>query len=206
MLIIKCHHRKDEFSAAEKCAASLTPDSGKVLLLPTETVYGLICRWDDQSARKKIYEMKKRSDNKPLQMLAPDLNTVLKSGLAADSRINALVSAFCPGPITIVAPASDGSKIGFRMPDHTLIKSLLSMLDCPLAATSANLSGKPPALSFETATAELAIQPDIGVDSGEVPLYSKASTVVEVLSEGWKILRDGPITHEQIDKVIRACK
>jgi hypothetical protein len=77
--------------------------------------------------------------------------------------------AFCPGPITVVYPDGKGSTFGFRVPDHPFVLELLKKFGGPLASTSANLSGRPAALSVEDALASIDGAPDFRVDGGENP-------------------------------------
>jgi L-threonylcarbamoyladenylate synthase len=148
---------------------------GGVAALPTETVYGLMALWRDGLARERIYELKKR----PAATLA------------------ALGEAFWPGPLTVVAEAAGGDTVGLRVPRHGLLLSILDELGEPLAATSANLSGQPPALEAESAVRDLAGEVDLLVDGGTVEV-GEASTVVSVVGGELKVLRPGPISEAEL--------
>lgn len=187
--------------AAKECAAQLLRP-GSVLLLPTETVYGLACYHDDASAREKIYELKAREKNKPLQLFIRNLDFLPEIGVKLEGAAAAIANAFCPGPVTIVASDSNGGKTGFRIPDHPFILELLNCFEHPLAATSANRSGQPPALSVQEALDDICGKPDIVVDGGALHPDAQASTVVDVSDGECKILRPGPVTQEMINEIL----
>ena len=181
---------------------SVLENSLGFILIPTETVYGLVCLWDNDEAKNCMYQAKARFENKPFQMLADSIGMVEKYGCIIDGRIEKMVNTFCPGPITIVSPSFNGSKIGFRIPEHGFVLDLISCIGKPLAATSANVSGEPPALNVEKALSTLNVQPILSIDGGCLPESSLASTVIEVMDSDIKILREGPIPLSEILKVM----
>ena len=185
----------NDAEAVERAAQVLL--SGGVAALPTETVYGLATLWSNEEGRARIYALKHRPANKLLQMLAFSLDDAEKAGLQRSKRLDAVARRFCPGPITIVAPANGGASIGVRIPNHGFLLKLLKRLGQPLAATSANLSGRREALNAADAVQWLDGEPDLLVDGGEIQ-GGAASTVVSLLGEQPTILREGPITLEEI--------
>ncbi len=178
---------------------------GAVLLVPTETVYGLVCDWEDSEARDRIYAMKHRAENKPLAAFLPEIRYAeILCGCPLPENAEKLAHAFMPGPITLVVPDAGGSTFGFRIPDHPWILSLLKAYRRPLASTSANRSGQPPALEIRYALETLAEQPDFTMDGGPLPKNSIASTVVLVNADNsYKILREGVITGSMIDAALK---
>lgn len=178
--------------------------NGGVLLLPTETVYGLICDSENPAARQKIYEMKHRSGNKPLGIFVPDIDCAEKlCGLPLSCPAKKLAEAYMPGPLTLIVPDSRGTTFGFRIPDHPFLTALLKHYGKALAQTSANLSGEPPALSVEQALTSLAIPPDFIEDGGILPENSQASTVVSVGADrSVKILREGVLKEAEIMTIV----
>ncbi len=188
-----------EFERALDAACAMLQVPGAVLLIPTETVYGLVCRWDDAAAREKIYALKERDGRKPLAMFAASAAALDGAGVVLDGNPRRLLECFTPGPITIIASNRDGSTTGFRIPDHPFVKALLERCGVPLASTSANHSGSPNALSVKEALSELAGEVDLVIDAGAIPPDSRASTVVDVSKTGsWRILRQGPVTEEAV--------
>jgi len=174
-----------------------------VVAIPTETVYGLACRWDSQPAREQIYHLKRRPASKQLQMLANSLEMAVQAGLLPDPRLTKLAKRFWPGALTLVAPASNGDTIGLRIPAHPFTLALLHELKVPLACTSANLSGHPPGLNADEAIAELDGKPHALVDGGPVPPSGGLpSTVAALTPEGIRILREGPIALADLESCL----
>jgi len=185
-----------------EAAVEILNRDGGVLLVPTETVYGLVCNWNDPSARRRIYELKHRSENKPFAAFIPDLSALPEEAVLPEAA-RRLAEKFCPGPITLVVPGRNGGTFGFRLPDHPFIHRLLAAYGGPLASTSANLSGQPPARNVEYALQSIDGQPDLAVDGGALPPDSLASTVVQVYADStWKILRPGPVAAERIEAAL----
>ena len=177
--------------------------AGGVATIPTETVYGLVCLWCSHQGRERIYELKARPAQKRLQMLAPSVQVAIAAGLQDDARLERIAKAFWPGALTVVAKATgEYDSIGLRIPAHPFVLALLEALGEPLAATSANLSGQPAGLTADEAIRGLVGQPDALVDGGSVrETGGTASTVVSLLGATPAILREGPISLEQILKV-----
>ena len=176
---------------------------GSVLLVPTETVYGLVCSWHDRTARARIYELKHRSETKPFAAFIPNPESLPPDAVLPDAAAR-LAQKFCPGPITLVVPSQDGGTFGFRIPDHPFIRELLKAYGGALASTSANYSGMEPARNIGYALRSIDGEVDLAVDGGALPPDSPASTVVQVFADSsWKILRKGPVTEEQIRNAIR---
>jgi L-threonylcarbamoyladenylate synthase len=172
---------------------------GSFILAPTETVYGLMCLWQDQTAKDNIYKAKKRPENKPFQMLVSNVSMVEEFGGIITPTIKSIMDSFCPGPITLIIPDKNGGKLGFRVPEHNFILGLINKLKTPLAATSANVSGDAPALKIDSALNSLHLEPNLIINGGELPSDSLASTVAMVVDDNITILREGIISLEDIN-------
>lgn len=185
--------------APEKTAEALESKQA-VALIPTETVYGLACEWNDSNAIGKIKEMKGRTEEKPLQMLAESIDMAEKNGVELNNRQRRLVEKLTPGPITFVAKHKNiaDSSIGFRIPDNDLVRKTIAILATPLAATSANKTGQLPATTVENALESLYSHPDIVVDAGII--QGQPSTVVDIRGNSPLILRKGPVSLKEIEK------
>ena len=183
--------------------AILALRGGNVIAAPTETVYGLMALWQSVSARQEIYRLKHRPADKRLQMLAPDVETAIRAGLKPNDMLQKIANAFWPGPLTVIVEANDGDTIGLRIPNHPFILKLLRELGEPLAATSANLSGTPAAITPSDAVANLDGRPALLIDGGKVTVTGGASsTVVSIVGGTITILRQGPITLQDIQTVL----
>lgn len=196
----------DRIPCADASAAALFCDvlrrDDGVLLVPTETVYGLVCDASHEAARAKIYEMKRRPASKLLTLFFASREAAETAFPGLPETARRFAAAFCPGPVTLIVP--DGEAFtGFRIPDHPALLRLLESYGRPLASTSANLSGQPPAHTPDEALTSLAIPPDGVLDGGPIPPDSAASTVIKVERDGaWRILRPGPVTEEMLLAVL----
>lgn len=174
---------------------------GGVAAVPTETVYGLITRWDNAEGRERIYALKARDGRKPLQMLARGAAAADLGGeIVDDPRLGRLVGRFCPGALTLVVRTAAGT-LGIRIPDCAFVLEIIRQLGQPLAATSANLSGCAPAMTADGAVAGLHGRPDLLVDGGEIG-GDGASTVVSLLDEDIRLIRPGPVDFQAIRRAL----
>ncbi len=189
MEIIKLNSENFE-QAAAKAAEVLI--NGGVVLVPTETVYGLVCAFENRATEERIYALKMREKSKRFAAFTDDYRKLAKYGLEITPLIAALADSYCPGKITIIGRRTDGDTLGFRVPDHKFISELLKKIDFPLSSTSANVSGEPNILSVDEAIASLHGELDLVIDAGKISADSLASTVVDATSgEKVKILRQG---------------
>lgn len=188
--------RLDRVGVAEaaRLAAEALKRPGAVLLLPTETVYGLVCRADDAAAVAKIYDLKDRDRSKLLGWFVGDWRKLAEYGVELAGLPSELAEKYCPGPITIIARKKAGGTLGFRVPDYPLILEILKLAGVPLAQTSANHSGHPNALSVKAALAELSGDVELAVDGGDIPPDAQGSTVVDATGNAVRVLRPGPIS------------
>jgi len=181
-----------------ECADMLL--SGGVVVIPTETVYGLVTLWNNTTGRQRIYDLKRRPSDKRLQMLAVNVASACVAGVLSDARLEVLARAFWPGPVTVVCRAAADDTVGLRVPNHEFVLALLRELKQPLAATSANRSGRPAADTAAAAVADLDGTPDLLVDSGQV--VGEASTVVSLVRNAPELLREGPVLFADILTVL----
>jgi L-threonylcarbamoyladenylate synthase len=172
---------------------------GEVGILPTETVYGIACQQGNDAGVERIFRMKARDPQKKLQILIAD-HAAVTAVVNPTPLLTALSAAFWPGPLTIVVEDSHGMTHGLRQPDHTFVLSVLGELGTPLATTSANISGAPPATEAAAAVSDLAAAPDFIVDGG--PCHGRASTVVRLHGDGrLEMIREGDVSAEQLKAV-----
>lgn len=188
--------------AAIRRAADLLR-AGELVIVPTETVYGVAARADSPDALAKLYAAKGRDEAKRVAYFAGGLAAVRASGAQADEIAERLAAAFWPGPLTLVLPNGTGGWDGFRCPDHPVALAWLRELDGVVpAVTSANRSGQPPALTAPDAWAALAPHVALALDAGPVAVGA-ASTVVKIAAGAIEILRTGPVGRDALARAGR---
>jgi tRNA threonylcarbamoyl adenosine modification protein (Sua5/YciO/YrdC/YwlC family) len=176
---------------------------GCLIVFPTDTVYGIGTRPDDAAATGRLFETKQRPRGLTLPVLAP--STAVARRLARfDDRAERLALALWPGAVTLVLPRSpvtadwdlggDRDTIGLRVPDHAMALAVLAA--GPLATTSANRSGDPPATTCDELESAFGEDVDVYLCAQE-PLVGAASTVVSVVGD-LEVLRVGSIDPETI--------
>ena len=170
-----------------------TLENHGVILLPTETVYGLVCRLEDKIAEEKIYQLKHRPQDKRLSVFVDDVSKLADFDVKLTPLAEELAETYCPGAITIISERGSDSSLGFRIPDHAFVLELLKKVDFPLSSTSANRSGMPNVLEVSEALNELDGEVDIVIDGGRISPDSLASTVVDARNEKAVILRQGAL-------------
>ena len=181
---------------------------GGVIVIPTDTVYGISVAYNDPIAIDKIYAIKQRSKEKALPILIGSTHQLALITASIPKAAQRLIEAFWPGALTIILPKrqdlplnlSEYPTIGVRMPDYTFTRDLLCVCG-PLATTSANLSGGPNPTSVEEATAQLQQGVDLFLDGGQTA-GDIPSTVVDCSGEEILILREGLISSNRIFEYI----
>jgi L-threonylcarbamoyladenylate synthase len=166
--------------------------SGAVIAFPTDTVYGLGAAADDEVATKRVYHVKGRPVGMPLILMvaAP---SQLEGWVHVDSRAEAMMRRWWPGPLTLILHASAGGTLGVRIPKHKVALGLLSSAG-PLMTTSANLHGEDPA----TTAAGAALPGVMAVVDGGVAPGGTASTVVDLTGPEPHVLREGAIPAPEV--------
>jgi L-threonylcarbamoyladenylate synthase len=189
--------------------------AGELIVFPTETFYVIGADPMQPNALAAIVQLKGREPDKPIALIAADWVSAfaIAREIPADARL--LAEAFWPGPLTVVFPARDGLNevligpsggIGVRVSSHPAARALATAAGGLITATSANLSGQPPARTLTQARQSLGVRISVYVDGGA--LTSDApSTVVEFDEDGgFRILREGVIGREAIAAGLRRRK
>jgi L-threonylcarbamoyladenylate synthase len=168
--------------------------AGGLVIVPTETVYGIACDPSIPGALEKLVAAKGRDGNKPIARLAADTHQVKAVSKHWNPGLQALAETYWPGPLTLVLETSNGWT-GFRVPDHPVALELARGCKEMLALTSANLSGAPDTQTAQEAMA--AIEADLAIDSGPAAA-GVPSTVVKVDGSTIECLREGAIPFQEI--------
>lgn len=181
-----------------KNAVEVLADGGLVII-PTETVYGIACNYKNPNALERLYNVKQRPKDKPFSIIIEYQERIEE--FARDIPISAykLVDKFWPGPLTLVLSSVEGT-VGLRMPDHPFALSLMREADFPIVCPSANISGKPAPRNLQDALSDLDGKVDLAVDAGPVQAGIE-STVVDLTKGNPVILREAAIKKEEIVKV-----
>jgi len=200
---------EENFDAVLDEAAEIIRRGGTVAF-PTETVYGLGANGLDPEAVRKIFEAKERPPGNPLSLLVHSGEDVGKVAKNIPEKAFRLMEAFWPGPLTIVLEKKDivpeitsGNlpSIGLRMPDHRIPLELVKRAGTPLAAPSANLSGKPSPSLAAHVLADLTGRIDAVIDGGGAAIGLE-STVVDMTVEPPVVLRPGAVGIVELERVI----
>lgn len=172
---------------------------GKVIVCPTDTVYGLIADATNKKAVEKIFKIKKRSIKKPIPIFVKDLK-IAKKLAKIDKKQERILKSIWPGKVTVVLKRKktkmklygvDKKTIALRIPNFKPVNFLLEKLNKPLIGTSANISSKPPSTKIREVTPQFKnqkYQPDLVIDTGNLP-KSKPSIVLDLTIWPPKILR-----------------
>jgi L-threonylcarbamoyladenylate synthase len=178
--------------------------SGGLVAFPTDTVYGVGALVFDEQAVKSIYIAKERPAEKAIPVLigdAVDLNQVAEEIPKSAAK---LIARFWPGPLTVLVPkrpslpqvVSATSTVGVRIPDHEIARALLRLTG-PMAVTSANISSQPSPTTAEEVYEQLGSRISMVIDGGRTP-GGVPSTLVDCTGDEIQILREGPISWQQL--------
>lgn len=184
---------------------------GKIVIFPTETVYGIGTNALDEKACTKIYEIKGRIKEKPLIVLVSNKKMLEDIVININEIERKLMEAFWPGPLTIIfhrkkdGPISKvvtGGKedVGVRMTDGKIANMLIEMSGVPIVAPSANLSGKSSGTKIKDMIEDLGDKVDYIMDCGDIK-DETTSTLVKVEDGVIHILRQGKISKERLEKI-----
>lgn len=185
--------------AVRRAAAALR--AGQVIVLPTDTVYGVAALPAVAGATDRLFALKGRSASVPIAVLCASAGQALALGDPASigPEVRRLAARLWPGPLTLVLRRRPGldlalgdppTTVGVRCPDHPLVRALAAVVG-PLATTSANRHGAPTPVAAADAAAALGPGVDLVLDGG--PCAGAPSSVVDVTGPGWRILRQGPL-------------
>lgn len=202
-LNIKNNYNKYNLTEAAECIKN-----GKLVLFPTETVYGIGADGLNSNAVKSIFIAKNRTADNPLILHISNLEMVNKIAKDINELEAKLMNDFFPGPLTIILKRNDTvpdvvtanlDTVGIRMPSNKIARDLIELANTPIAAPSANISGRPSGTNIEDIFNELNEKVDYIIDGGETKIGLE-STVIRVINNKIHILRPGKITEEELSK------
>jgi L-threonylcarbamoyladenylate synthase len=202
----------EDATRLEECLAA-----DGVAVIPTDTVYGLACNPDSESAVRRVYELKRRAPLKPAAVMFFALEPALESLAELGPRTRVVLRALLPGPVTPLLPnpeqrfplacdplGSGSALVGLRVPALSGSLAVLTAVRAPAAQSSANVSGGADPRRLGGVSVELREGADLVLDGGELP--GMASTVVDLSeyeqSGRWRIVREGPLDRLALERLL----
>ena len=189
--------------------AAAAARGGELFVFPTDTVYGIGTRPDDPAATARLFEAKRRPQDLELPVLVATMS-VAREVAVFDERAERLAAALWPGPLTLVLPrgsdasgwdlGGDPATVGVRAPHHPMALALLAETG-PLAVTSANLSGRPPAGTCDELEAVFGDHVVVYLCQ-EDPLIGVASTVLDLAHGSATIIREGSLPRDELIQLL----
>ncbi|HEM4204952.1 L-threonylcarbamoyladenylate synthase [Streptococcus suis] len=183
-------------------------ENGGAVVLPTETVYGLFAQALNEDAVNRVYQLKQRPRDKAMNLNVSNLNDIYFFSQNTPFFLEKLYNRFMPGPLTIILKANDNvpfwvnsglDTVGFRLPNHEQTLRLISETG-PLIGPSANISGNESGKKFSDIQAQFSV--DLPGIEDDQALTGIDSTILDLSGQKARILRQGAISREEIQKAI----
>ncbi|HEY7053789.1 MAG TPA: L-threonylcarbamoyladenylate synthase [Mycobacterium sp.] len=200
----------DETQRATGIASAVSAvKGGRLVVLPTDTVYGVGADAFDPAAVGALLAAKRRGRDMPVGVLVGSWQTIDGLAFAVPQTMRELIQAFWPGALSIVvrqAPSlhwdlgEGNGTVMVRMPLHPVAIELLREVG-PMAVSSANVSGRPPAITAQDARDQLGDLVEVYLDGGQSQQQA-ASTIVDLTAETPRILREGPVSRDELAQVL----
>ena len=210
MKIIKCDYSHGFDAHCDDAVAMAAEDvaSGKLIVYPTETVYGIGADIYNEAAVKNLYVVKNRPFDMPLSVAVSD-KAMLERVAVLNENADKLIKAFLPGPLTIIIKkqpdvpdivTSSSQKVGIRIPDNRFALELIRRTG-PIITTSANLHSHPDAVDVDSAITDFGDAVDTYIDAGRCTI-GQPSTIVWLMDKQVEIVRQGAIPADKIKEVL----
>lgn len=178
-------------------------NKGGIIIFPTDTAYGIGCRIDNVDSIKRLFDIRKRSENKAVPVLVSDIDMAKDYLLEIPKDVKEkLMEKYWPGALTIILPCiknkvpslvrGEGNNLGIRVPDNKLILEIIKKVGVPILAPSANFSGEKTPFTSGDLDKNLVKLVDMVIDKGE-SLTNNVSTVIDCSVLPWKVVRKGQI-------------
>lgn len=198
------------FSAAAIDRAASALVAGQLVVIPTDTVYGVAAALSRPAAVEEIYRVKGRPAEKPIALLVDQIEQVGQVATTIPEAAKTLMARFWPGGLTLILPrrpdvpdivAAGGPTIAVRMPDHPVPRAVIRRLGQPLPTTSANRSGQPSPTNAQEAMRDLGEYVAIILDAGPAP-GGIESTVIDPTQSPPVVYREGAISIQALEEAL----
>jgi tRNA threonylcarbamoyl adenosine modification protein (Sua5/YciO/YrdC/YwlC family) len=176
--------------------------NGGLVIIPTETVYGIAANMLNKKALERLREIKKRAKDNPFSIHIDEKGKIEEFARTIPIAAYKLIDKFWPGPLTIILKSKDIGSVGLRMPDNEIALGVINLVKVPIVCPSANISGKPAPTNFPDAIKDLDGLADLAVDAGNTRLGIESS-VVDLTVAPLQILRQGALKKEEIEAVVK---
>ena len=182
-------------------------NNGGIVAYPTETFYGLGVKFDNEASLRKLYELKKRPEEKPMPLIIGSRASLSMIAASVNEIAESLMDKFWPGPLTLLLEAKKGlspyltadtGRIAVRIPGESAALYLVREAGFPITATSANPSGMPPAEDADAVIRYFGEKIDMVIDGGRTA-GGLPSTIADVTEKKIKIVREGAIPRHLLE-------
>lgn len=201
----------EELQESVTRAITLLKD-GKIVVYPTDTVYGLGCSIYDEKAVKQVFKVKNRPQSLPVPVLLSNINQIKDIAVNIPDIAWQLAREFWPGGLTLVLYKSPkvpsivtagSNTIAVRVPSHPVPIALIEGIKSPIVGTSANLHGQPSPHTVNDVKMQLGEKPDLIIDGGHLPGIE--STIVDCTGKVAAVMREGVISRRNIERICEVC-
>jgi tRNA threonylcarbamoyl adenosine modification protein (Sua5/YciO/YrdC/YwlC family) len=199
--IIKINPEQPEEDKIRIAAGSL--NTGGLVIMPTETVYGIAANMRNKKAVQRLYRIKQRPLDKPFSLHIDDKAIIEDFANITSPLAFKLIDKFWPGPLTLILPTipiKGNNTVGLRMPNNNIALKLITAVGVPLFCPSANLSGRAAPRNFQEAMKDLGDEVDVAIDGGRAKLGLESS-VVDLTRTPYRIQRLGALSKQAIEEV-----
>jgi tRNA threonylcarbamoyl adenosine modification protein (Sua5/YciO/YrdC/YwlC family) len=176
---------------------------GALVIVPTETVYGIAANSRDKKALARLSALKERPADKPFSLHIASVDKLDDYARDIPAVAYRLVERFWPGPLTLIFKAKDKGTIGIRLPDDAVCRRVIALSGVPVVCPSANLAGHQPPIDCEQALKDLNGKVELALDAGPTKLRQE-STIVDCTVKPPKLVREGAVKPADIEKILRS--
>jgi len=188
--VLKVSPKAPQAALIKKAAKAVK--EGRLVVFPTETVYGIAVNADDPVALKTLCKIKKRPKGKPFTLHIASMKQLQDFGCRPGKKTMAILKKYWPGPLTAILKTKSGKKVGFRIPDNKIALNLIKQAKVPVVAPSANIAGGKAPTSARQVPKKIKEEVDFILDGGRTEL-KVSSTVIDFSGPRPKIIREGAL-------------